>query len=87
MLVTVSPGRCLAGCIAARRRHPAIRRAALGVTRVASPPQRRRVSPDVTLAFAGDVTLPVARPRLLKHPAAAFGSISSVLGFRRLTRT
>jgi poly-gamma-glutamate synthesis protein (capsule biosynthesis protein) len=37
-------------------------------------------SPGITLAFAGDVNFENRTARLLKHPEAAFGPITSVLG-------
>ena len=37
-------------------------------------------SPDITLAFAGDVNFANRTRELLKHPASAFGPISAVLG-------
>ena len=37
-------------------------------------------SPDVTLAFAGDVNFASRTARLLRHPASAFGPVSAVLG-------
>ena len=41
--------------------------------------------PDITLAFAGDVHFTGRTAALLKHPARAFGPISSVLGSADLT--
>ena len=43
------------------------------------------VSPDITLAFAGDVNFARRTRRLLRHPAAAFGPVSVVLGSADLT--
>jgi poly-gamma-glutamate capsule biosynthesis protein CapA/YwtB (metallophosphatase superfamily) len=52
-----------------------------------TPPARRvahrtsgSASPDVTLAFAGDVNFASRTARLVRHPASAFGPVSSVLG-------
>jgi poly-gamma-glutamate synthesis protein (capsule biosynthesis protein) len=43
------------------------------------------VSPDITLAFAGDVHFAGRTVRLLSNPATAFGPITSVLGSADLT--
>jgi poly-gamma-glutamate synthesis protein (capsule biosynthesis protein) len=64
---SVAPSRSAAG------RSPAGPAPAVGL----SP---RHASPDITLAFAGDVNFADRTARLLRHPAAAFGPISSVLG-------
>jgi hypothetical protein len=57
-------------------------------TRSPVTPRARRVahrtpgpaSPDITLAFAGDVNFASRTARLLRHPASAFGPVSAVLG-------
>ena len=88
MLVTVPLALALAGCTAAPVSHPgsARVRASPGVTHAAIPsPSAAAASPDVTLAFAGDVNFARRTARLLRHPAAAFGPISSVLGSADLT--
>src|ERR1022692_5327711 len=93
MLVTVPLAIALAGCTTAvpvshapaarASRPPVVRtRGAPGTSHGASPGAG---SPDVTLAFAGDVNFARRTARLLRHPAAAFGPISSVLGAADLT--
>ncbi len=75
----------LAGCAAAApATHPAPTRAraSSSPSPAASP---SAASPDITLAFAGDVNFAKRTARLLRHPAAAFGPISSVLGSADLT--
>ncbi len=75
----------LAGCAAAApatHPAPASARASSSPSPAASP---SAASPDITLAFAGDVNFAKRTARLLRHPAAAFGPISSVLGSADLT--
>jgi poly-gamma-glutamate synthesis protein (capsule biosynthesis protein) len=75
----------LAGCAAAAPvTHPAATRAraSSSPSPAASP---SAASPDITLAFAGDVNFAKRTARLLRHPAAAFGPISSVLSSADLT--
>jgi poly-gamma-glutamate capsule biosynthesis protein CapA/YwtB (metallophosphatase superfamily) len=83
----------LAGCaVSAPASHPASHpaahpaparsRAVSGASHGASP---GAASPDITLAFAGDVNFAGRTARLLKDPATAFGPISSVLSSADLT--
>ncbi len=75
----------LAGCAAAApatHPGPTSARASSSPSPAASP---SAASPDITLAFAGDVNFAKRTARLLRHPAAAFGPISSVLGSADLT--
>jgi poly-gamma-glutamate synthesis protein (capsule biosynthesis protein) len=87
LLVTAPLAVALAGCSAAAApgSHPApvTARPSPSVSPAASP--SAAASPNVTLAFAGDVNFARRTAKLLKHPAAAFGSISSVLGAADLT--
>jgi poly-gamma-glutamate capsule biosynthesis protein CapA/YwtB (metallophosphatase superfamily) len=75
----------LAGCAAAApASHPAAShtRTRPGPSPAATPSAASR---DITLAFAGDVNFARRTARLLADPAAAFGSISSVLSSADLT--
>lgn len=72
----------LAGCAAAAApSHPGPVRSPIGVgARHVAKRNPGPVSPDITLAFAGDVNFARRTARLLRHPATAFGPVSSVLG-------
>jgi poly-gamma-glutamate capsule biosynthesis protein CapA/YwtB (metallophosphatase superfamily) len=72
----------LAGCAAtAAPSHPSAARSPIGVGASHVAQQRPgAVSPDITLAFAGDVNFARRTRKLLRHPASAFGPISKVLG-------
>ena len=89
MLVTVPLAVALAGCTAAPASHleSTRARASPGVTHAAIPSRSAAAAAaaDVTLAFAGDVNFARRTARLLRHPAAAFGAISPVLGSADLT--
>jgi poly-gamma-glutamate capsule biosynthesis protein CapA/YwtB (metallophosphatase superfamily) len=89
LLATMLLVTALAGCAASDpASHPASHpapsrsRAGSGAGHDASPVT---ASPDITLAFAGDVNFAGRTARLLKDPATAFGPISSVLGSADLT--
>ncbi len=72
----------LAGCAATTApSHPSAARSPIGVgaSHVAQP-RTGAVSPDITLAFAGDVNFARRTRKLLRHPASAFGPVSPVLG-------
>jgi len=75
----------LAGCAAATRAsHPVPAHARPSTT--SSPVARRSPgSANITLAFAGDVNFARRTAKLLRHPATAFGPISSVLSAADLT--
>jgi poly-gamma-glutamate capsule biosynthesis protein CapA/YwtB (metallophosphatase superfamily) len=72
----------LAGCaISGSSTHPAAVRSPITAhARRVARHNPGHVSPDVTLAFAGDVNFAQRTRKLLKHPASAFGPVSSVLG-------
>jgi Bacterial capsule synthesis protein PGA_cap len=77
----------LAGCAAAARAsHPAPGHARPSSSSSSSPVAGRSPgSPDITLAFAGDVNFARRTAKLLRNPATAFGPISSVLSAADLT--
>ena len=96
VLATVPLVLALAGCAATvPAPHPAPARAQARGPRATLSPRATLAqgpgarpgagSPDVTLAFAGDVNFARRTARLLKDPAAAFGPISSVLSSADLT--
>ena len=86
-LVTLPLVIALAGCAAvAPASHPAaVRSHASAAASHVPGPSPGPASRDITLAFAGDVNFAKRTAKLLRHPAAAFGPVSAVLGSADLT--
>jgi poly-gamma-glutamate capsule biosynthesis protein CapA/YwtB (metallophosphatase superfamily) len=72
----------LAGCtVTSSPSHPVpVRSPVTAHARRVSQHNPGHASPDITLAFAGDVNFAKRTRKLLKHPASAFGPISRMLG-------